>query len=45
MSITNWSTTGGDLRVPHFIGLHSIQVFVLTVLVLTALARSRRRPS
>ncbi|WP_197287206.1 hypothetical protein [Planomonospora sphaerica] len=38
MPITNWSTTGGDLRVPHFIGLHSIQVFVLTVLVLTALA-------
>ncbi|MGV9384700.1 hypothetical protein ACWDRB_53415 [Nonomuraea sp. NPDC003707] len=30
MPITNWSTTGGDLRVPHFIGLHSIQVFVLT---------------
>ncbi|MFG3438626.1 hypothetical protein ACGF0J_15385 [Nonomuraea sp. NPDC047897] len=38
MPITNWSTTGGDLRVPHFIGLHSVQVFVLTVLVLTALA-------
>ncbi|MFB9525968.1 hypothetical protein [Nonomuraea roseola] len=38
MPITNWSTVGGDLRVPHFIGLHSIQVFVLAVLVLTALA-------
>ncbi|MFI9844674.1 hypothetical protein ACIHFD_47140 [Nonomuraea sp. NPDC051941] len=38
MPITNWSTTGGDLRVPHFIGLHSIQAFVLTALVLTALA-------
>ncbi|MGN9844244.1 hypothetical protein ACTMTI_39585 [Nonomuraea sp. H19] len=38
MPITNWSTTGGDLRVPHFIGLHSIQVFVLAVLVLAALA-------
>ncbi|WP_285779160.1 hypothetical protein [Microtetraspora sp. NBRC 13810] len=38
MPITNWSTVGGDLRVPHFIGLHSVQVFVLAVLVLTALA-------
>ncbi|WP_431895213.1 hypothetical protein [Nonomuraea sp. bgisy101] len=37
MPITNWSTVGGDLRVPHFIGLHSIQVFVLAVLALTAL--------
>jgi hypothetical protein len=38
LPITNWSTVGGDLRVPHFIGLHSIQVFVLAVLVLAALA-------
>lgn len=38
MPITNWSTVGGDLRVPHFIGLHAIQIFVLAVLVLTALA-------
>jgi hypothetical protein len=38
MPITNWSAVGGDLRVPHFIGLHAIQVFVLAVLVLTALA-------
>lgn len=38
MPITNWSIVGGDLRVPHFISLHSIQVFVLAVVVLTALA-------
>jgi hypothetical protein len=38
MPITNWSTQGGDLRVPHFIGLHAIQIFVLAVLVFTALA-------
>nr|AKG47148.1 hypothetical protein [uncultured bacterium] len=38
MPITNWSVVGGDLRVPHFIGLHAIQVFFLAVLVLAALA-------
>jgi hypothetical protein len=38
MPITNWSVVGGDLRVPHFIGLHAIQVFVLAVLLLTALS-------
>ena len=38
MPITNWSAVGGDLRVPHFIGLHAIQVFVLAVVVLGALS-------
>jgi hypothetical protein len=38
MPITNWSAVGGDLRVPHFVGLHGVQVFVLAVVVLTALA-------
>ncbi|WP_378731032.1 hypothetical protein [Nocardia brasiliensis] len=38
MPITHWSTIGGDLRVPHFVGLHGIQVLLLAVVVLAWLA-------
>lgn len=38
MPVTNWSTVGGDLRVPHFLGLHAVQVFVLAALVLAVLS-------
>ncbi|MGW4636651.1 hypothetical protein [Nocardia sp. NPDC004415] len=42
MPITHWSTTGGDLRVPHFVGLHGIQVLLVLAVALTALAPRHR---
>lgn len=41
MFLTNWSTTGGDMRVPHFIGLHGIQVLIGLAMLLSFLAVRR----
>ncbi|WP_431957252.1 hypothetical protein [Nocardia lijiangensis] len=39
MPLTHWSTIGGDLRVPHFVGLHGIQILLLAAFLLTRQAR------
>jgi hypothetical protein len=41
MFLTNWSTTGGDLRVPHFVGLHAIQILLAATALLNLLATRR----
>jgi hypothetical protein len=43
LAVTGWSTTGGDLRVPHFIGVHGLQMVPLFALALVLLATRVRR--
>lgn len=43
MAVTGWSATGGDLRVPHFVGIHGLQLVPLFAVVLGLLMASLPR--
>lgn len=42
LPLLGWSTVGGDLRIPHFIGMHALQAIPLALLALELLGSRMR---